>query len=140
MYKKILQASILFIISSYCVYSSLEYFRSSFTPQSRDETNRRFEDRLEDLRQFIPLERGVIGYLSNEDIETAEYTPGNASGEYVLAQYALSPLILDRGEYHEWNILNMTSDAFKIWDEKYGHDFQLIKSGGGFYLIQRLSK
>ena len=140
MAKKILQLSILIVITSYCVYSSFDHLISTFEIQSHDEGNRRFEERLKNLRDLIPLEHGVIGYISDEDIASVESDPSNASGEYVLSQYALSPLILDAGNYHEWNILNLTSDTYEIWNRELGNEYKLVGSGGGFYLVQRLPK
>ena len=140
MIRKILQISTLMVISAFYVYSSFDHFLLTLNTPSHDEGVRRFEERLKNLRDLIPLEHGIIGYISNENIDSVEYDAANASGEYVLSQYALSPLILDKGKYHEWNILNMTSNAYNLWNKQHGSDFKVVGSGGGFYLVQRLIK
>ena len=136
---KTAQLLLLIVAIGYGLYGSFTSFLGTFSIYSYDAGNRRFEERLKNMRELIPFTRGVIGYFSNEHVGFMEADLDNANGEYVLTQYALAPLILDPGVYHEWNILNLSSEVYETWNSEHGDEFKTISSAGGFYLIQRLS-
>ena len=51
-----------------------------------------WDERLSKLIAPIPFERGLVGYISNEDIPGTAFDADDASGEYILTQYAVAPL------------------------------------------------
>ncbi|HEY6074559.1 MAG TPA: hypothetical protein VIV15_14515, partial [Anaerolineales bacterium] len=63
-----------------------------------------FEKRLEPVKAPLPFQRGVIGYFGEWDMPGAGYEELDQHAEYLLAQYALAPLILKRGAGAEWNV------------------------------------
>jgi len=134
MRKTVLQIILLMYLVSASAYSSFDYLNTMLSTQSFDAVNRKFEERAKNIGAKIPFSHGTIGYLSNENFESTEFD----YIEYVLTQYALAPLILNRGVFHQWNILNISSEAYKIWSDKNGSEYHLVSSGEGFYLIRRL--
>jgi hypothetical protein len=135
MIKKTIQISLLIFLTFFSVSSSFSYFDSMLDVQGFDKVIRQFEERIKNVGNLIPFSHGIIGYFSDEP---TEYNFNNETIEYVLAQYALAPLIINKDVYHKWNILNMSHESYEIWDKKYGDEYRLISSGGGFYLIERL--
>jgi hypothetical protein len=113
MWKKYLQRIILVVIAFLGVKTSIESFKSSIAEHSNDTAViAAWNERLSKLIAPIPFERGFVGYISNEDIPGATFDANDTSGEYVLTQYAVAPLILVRGTGQEWNILNFDRHVF----------------------------
>jgi len=140
-WKKYLQRIILVTIIVLGVKTGIENFTSNMDKPSNDTdivTN--WNKRLSKLVSPIPIKRGLIGYISNEDILGDEASTEDTQGEYVLTQYAVAPLILVRGTNQEWNILNLDPENYKKWAQKNGGDFELIKIERGMYLVRRVNK
>ena len=141
MWKKYLQRIILVIIVILGIKTGVENFTTSMNEPSNDTavvTN--WNKQLSKLIAPIPVKRGLIGYISNEDFLGITVSPNDASGEYVLTQYAIAPLILVRGTDQEWNILNLEPENYKKWMQKNAGDFEFIKIEGGMYLVHRTHK
>jgi len=141
MWKKYLQRIVLIVIAILGIKTSIESFKSSTNARSNDTavvTN--WDERLSKLIAPIPFKRGFVGYISNEDIPGATFDPNDASGEYVLTQYAVAPLILIRGTNQEWDILNLDPGTYKKWIQANSIDFKFIESGGGMYLVRKVNK
>jgi hypothetical protein len=81
-----------------------------------------------------------VGYISNEDILGKVLSTNDAQGEYVLTQYSIAPLVLVRGTDQEWNILNLEPENYKKWMQENEKSFELVKVGGGMYLVHRVNK
>src|SRR6266542_5738942 len=108
MWKKYFQRIILVIIVILGIKTGVENFTTSMNEPSNDTavvTN--WNKQLSKLIAPIPVKRGLIGYISNEDFLGITVSPNDASGDYVLTQYAVAPLILVRGTSKEWDILNL---------------------------------
>jgi ABC-type transport system involved in Fe-S cluster assembly fused permease/ATPase subunit len=140
MIKRSFQKILIITIIGYCVYSSFGYLNTAINIKSFDAANRRFEERIKNMNALLPFKHGIIGYFSDENVESIKYDSDNVEGEYILTQYSISPIILNKGVYHEWNILNMSTEAYEIWSMEHGSKFKLMSSGGGFYLIHRTSQ
>jgi hypothetical protein len=80
----------------------------------------------------------VLGYLTDEHVYAVESDQENEDMEYVLSQYALAPLVLNKGVYREWNILNMSTEAYEAWSKAHEGEYEIVSAGDGFYLIKRL--
>jgi hypothetical protein len=141
MWKKYLQRIILLIIVILGVKTSVETFILNINSQSKDTAVvTAWDQRMLKLIEPIPFKRGLVGYISNGDIPGAIFDADNDSGEYILTQYAVSPLILIRGTEQEWNILNLDAETYKKWIRANANDFELVNSGGGMYLVHKVNK
>jgi hypothetical protein len=141
MWKKYLQRFILVVIAILGVKTGIESLKSSMNERSNDTAVvANWDKRLSKLTAHIPFERGLVGYISNEDIPGAAFSPNDVSGEYVLTQYAVAPLILIRGTDQQWNILNLDSKTFAKWKQTHTNDFEVVDFSGGMYLIHKVDK
>ena len=141
MWKKIVQGIVLAAIAGLGIKTSIESLKSSFAERSNDAAViAAWNDRLSKLIEPIPFERGLVGYLSNEDIPGTTFDSNDAEGEFVLTQYAIAPLILVRGTEQEWVILNLDPQTFKKWREENQNQFEIVRSGGGMVLVHRAAK
>lgn len=141
MWKKILQRIVLIAIAVLGVKTSIENFKSSIAERSNDaEVIAAWNDRLSKMIEPIPFERGFVGYLSNADLPGTGFDSNDAEGEFVLTQYAIAPLILVRGTEQEWNILNLDRDTFEKWQQENAGKFEVVKSGGGMYLVHKVTQ
>lgn len=141
MLKKVLQGIVLVAIAGLGIKTSIENFQSGFAERSNDaEVIAAWNDRIASLTKPIPFENGTIGYLSSEDIPGASFNSNDAEGEFVLTQYAVAPLILVRGLEQEWCILNLDPETFKQWMRENEARFELVRSGGGMYLVHKAAQ
>jgi hypothetical protein len=141
MWKKYLQRIALIAIAIFGVKTGIENFKSSAADRSNDAVViAAWNERLSKLTAPIPFERGFIGYLSNADIPGAAFSSDDAEGEFVLTQYSIAPLILVRGTGQAWNILNLDDEIFKKWLVENANEFEVIRSGGGMYLVHKVTE
>lgn len=141
MWKNHLQRIVLVIIAILGAITSIESFIANVN--SRDDDSavvNAWDERILTLIEPIPFERGLIGYISSEDIPGTVFDADDLSGEYMLTQYAVAPLILIRGTDQEWNILNLDAVTYKKWMKKNANDFELVRSGGGMYLVHKVNR
>lgn len=99
-----------------------------------------WERRFEPLKKQLPFVRGAVGYISDSDIPGFNTDPANDAGEYVLTQYVMAPAIIVRGTNQEWNIGNLSPQAYKTWSQANDGQFEVQAFGGGIYLFHRISK
>jgi hypothetical protein len=137
MAKKIVQVIILIVIILSGGYASIRNFLSTISMSSQDAGIDRFEQPLQKLTELVPFQRGTIGYLGDEDIPLMTFDPDDVAAEYMLAQFAVAPLILERGTAQEWNLLNLTSDAYDVWIKENGGKFDVVPLGEHIYLAHR---
>ena len=97
-----------------------------------------WEKRFTPLKEQLPFQRGVVGYISDSDVPGASYDAANDEGEYVLTQYVLAPVIIKRGTDQEWNIANLDRQAFDLWSRSNGAGFEVTPFKGGLYLLHRI--
>ena len=139
MWKKVLQRIVLVIIVILGVKTSVENLKSSIAERSNDAAViGAWNERLSKLIAPIPFERGFVGYLSNADVPGASFDSNDTEGEFVLTQYAITPLILVRGTEQEWNILNLDPKTFQKWFQENENRFEVVRSGGGMYLVHKV--
>jgi hypothetical protein len=141
MWKKYLQRIILTVIAILGVKTGVESLISNINSHANDTAVvAAWNERLLNLINPIPFKRGIIGYISNEDIPGANFDVNDASGEYILTQYAIAPLILIRGTGQEWDILNLDIETYKKWIQENANDFKVVNSGGGMYLVHKVNQ
>ncbi len=140
MWKKYLQRLILVIIAILGIKTGVENFVSTININSNDISVANWDERISNLIAPVPFKRGFIGYISNADIPGAAFDEADTSGEYILTQYAIAPFILIRGTDQEWSILNLDPKSFEKWKQENLNDFEIVRSGGGLYLVRRVDK
>lgn len=123
------------------IKTGIENLKSSADDRSNDTAVvADWNERLLKLIAPIPFERGFVGYLSNADIPGTSFSSDDAEGEFVLTQYAIAPLILVRGTDQEWDILNLDDEVYKKWLEENADKFEVVRSGGGMYLVHKVAQ
>ncbi|MBI2758517.1 MAG: hypothetical protein HYX49_07540 [Chloroflexi bacterium] len=99
-----------------------------------------WETRFAPLKERLPFQRGVVGYISDSSIPGVSYDAANNEGEYVLVQYVMSPIIIVKGTDQEWNIGNLSREAYKIWSQSNVGQFEVFAFKGNIYLFHKVSK
>jgi hypothetical protein len=97
-----------------------------------------WERRFGPLKAQIPFVRGAVGYISDSDVPGIAFDAANDEGEYVLTQYAMAPIVLIRGTGQEWNIANLSNQAFSAWNASHGGSFGVTPFKGDLYLLHRI--
>lgn len=94
----------LVIFIACCLLSSIRILRDSPLPGhiNPDDIEKRSDRRFAALRAALPA-RGVVGYIGESG--------DSATPDYYLAQYALAPLVIDRGPNHQLVIGNFPSSS-----------------------------
>ncbi len=97
-----------------------------------------WEKRFTQLKQRIPFERGVVGYISDSSVPGVGYDAANDEAEYVLTQYVMAPIVIVKGTDQEWDIANLDRQAFELWSKANQGKFEVTAYKGGIYLLHRL--
>jgi hypothetical protein len=89
----------------------------------------RWENRLAELKSHIPLNAGRVGYISSDP-------QGN---EFVLTQYTIIPLVLERGTAPDWIIANYPDKSIQLILQKQLdlEKYAVDNFGYGLYLIHK---
>jgi hypothetical protein len=131
-------AIVLFILVS--VYSSVTYLIANIQAWNpRLITNDGVYDwdtRLSVLRADLPADVKVIGYISDWDISSKYNYPNNET-EYVLTQYTMAPVVVARGDEHEWVIVNLAPKDFETWRATQPSDIIVTKYPLGLFLVRK---
>lgn len=97
-----------------------------------------WEADMQQVREALPVDRGVVGYISEEDLEGAEFAFWDNETEFMLTQYALAPLILKKGLVSEWNVVVLREEDLKKWLEANPGNYEIIKIKGQFSVLHDL--
>lgn len=95
-------------------------------------------ERLEPVKTALPIQRGVIGYVGEWDVPGTSYSYWDQESEFMLAQYTLAPLILERGAVEEWNVAVLSRASFGIWQKANAGEFEITPLKHNMYLLHRL--
>ncbi len=137
---KWLQRALLVLLIAASLYGSIQNLIASRELGSlTDDPVADFEKRFEPLKQRLPFQRGVVGYISDSSVPGASYDVSNDEGEYVLTQYAMAPIIIVKGTDQVWNIGNLSPQAYKLWSQSNHGQFEVIPFKANIYLIHRLT-
>lgn len=92
-------------------------------------------ERLQKIKNDLP-EEGVVGYLSEMDYPGLSYDIIDSDEEFVMTQYMLTPLILDRGNpNYDLVIGNFVGKGPFKFEEVFG--LQVVNEYGfGIYLLE----
>ena len=97
-----------------------------------------WDKRMAGLRADLPADVKTIGYVGNWDILPAsDYIYADEETEFVLTQYALSPVIVERGDNEEWVILNLNRKAYDIWIQRQPQDIKITDYGLRIFLVHK---
>ena len=87
------------------------------------------------VREALPITRGVVGYITEEDVEGAEFAYWDIETEFLLTQYALAPLIVQKGAIAEWNVAALTKDDLEKWLQAHPGQYEVFKIKGKFNIL-----
>jgi hypothetical protein len=128
---------LLLVIAS--AVSALQHVQSTKDIERGAEALETWEERLAPVRTALPIQRGVIGYVSDWDVPGAAYHVWDQESEYLLAQYALAPLIVVKGPVAEWNVAVLEPGAIEIWQATYPGEYEVIRLKHNVYLLHKLN-
>ena len=136
---QLLRRGVLIVIVIGSLYGSIQNLLATRDLGStHDDPITDWETRFIRVKARLPFERGFVGYISDADVPGIPYDEANDSGEYVLTQYVMAPIILVRGTGETWNIGNLSLPAFQAWSATNQGRFDVFAPGNGIYLIRRL--
>lgn len=105
-----------------------------------DPTIDNWEKRFVALKEQLPVKNGIIGYLADFDIPGVQSNISDQEAEYILAQYTMAPVVLERGTNREWILGNLTPSAFKIWEGTATGKYEVTGFGKNLYLIHKVGQ
>lgn len=132
----IAKALIILSIVLCAMISYLPVFRDflAFPDKLRDQDISRYEQRFEAAKRILP-EYGVIGYRS----DCNDITDINCLAGFYLAQYAVSPVILDRSPGHALILGNYSSaDPTELESESNTDGMSLLMDSGNGIKLYRM--
>jgi hypothetical protein len=97
-----------------------------------------WEVRFQPVKKLLPFKRGAIGFMQNSDV-LGTVSDANEQGEYTLTQYAMSPIILVRGEEEEWTLAEFNTSVYQTWSQTNNGQFRVIPLKDNIYLLHRLT-
>ncbi len=134
-----IRRGLLVVIVAGSLYASIQNLISTRTLGSTtDDPVADWEHRFEQLKRQLPFVRGIVGYISDSSIPGFNTDPNNDAGEYVLTQYVVAPIIIVKGTDQEWNIANLSPQAYKAWSTSNNGQFEVKAFGSGIYLLHRI--
>jgi len=96
-----------------------------------------WEERMEKVKNRLPDDVTVIGYVTDADIPGVEQNPIDQDNEYMLSQYSLAPIKVVPGLEAEWILGNFTVPGFQTWLDKSLDEYAIRNLGYGIYLVHR---
>jgi hypothetical protein len=97
-----------------------------------------WEKRFEPIKEALPFEYGVIGYVGDWDVPGLAYDPANTEAEHILTQYTLTPIVVSRDTSHEWILVNLSAQDFETWLGERVGEFKVTKFKFNLYLLRRI--
>ena len=126
----LLSAAVLFTSYRMAGQISLETLLSKPAPDPVSE----WETNLTTIRADLPAS-GTVGYVADWDIPGSDFNQDDQDVEYILTQFALVPLLVQRGVDHPFVIGNLTDENLAKALETY-HLSLLEKYGRGIFLLK----
>lgn len=122
--------------------SSVNFWHSTRSLDKGSEAIERWEFILAPVRDRLPIQRGVIGYVGEWDIVGSdnEYEDWDQMAEYLLTQYVLAPLIVKRGAVAEWNVAVLTPASMQAWQQAHEGEFRVIPLKHNVYILRKLDQ
>ncbi len=92
----------LILLVGLCVFSAVDGYQTAIQAageMSGDDMVTAWDKRLRKIRPLLP-ESGVVGYLADWDVPGAQFGSSDQEVEFLLAQYTVAPVVLERGKDH----------------------------------------
>lgn len=96
-----------------------------------------WERRMAPLKAALPISRGFVGYVSDSSEACFDCTNLDDQIEYALTQYALAPIVVNKGDNYEWVVGNFGKGAFAAWSQSRPGEFEIVRFPYGIYLLHR---
>lgn len=125
------------VMEMFIGWKNFQYIKSA--EENASEPVAVWESRLIRLQKTLPPKAGVVGYISDPDVFGYEYDP-NTQIAYVLTQYSLAPVIINKGIKYEWIIGILSNSAYEEWVRLHRDEFEITFLKYNIYLIHRLNK
>lgn len=135
-----LKQTVVLVFSSISLLSTILFWNSTRNLDKGAEAIIRWETNLAPVKTTIPIQRGVIGYVAEWDIQGAEYEYWDQMAEYLLTQYTLAPLIVKQGAVAEWNVAVLPATSMQVWQQEHKGKFQVIPLKHNVYVLHKLEK
>ncbi|NMB54876.1 MAG: hypothetical protein GYA15_09255 [Leptolinea sp.] len=108
----------LVLLAGLAVYSSIHEYQTASAAANEvkgDDMVTAWDRRLRKIRSLLP-ESGIVGYVADWDIPGFTYGSSDQEVEFLLAQYSVSPVVLERGVNHKLILGNFSDngDSTKI--------------------------
>jgi hypothetical protein len=94
-----------------------------------------WERRMAPLKAALPIARGFVGYVSDSAVACFDCANVDDQIEYTLTQYALAPMIVNKGTNYEWIVGNFGKGTFTAWVQSHPGNYKLVRFPYGIYLI-----
>lgn len=135
-----LRRSVLALVALGSLYASLQnLLATKDLGSTADDPVADWDVRFTRLKQRLPFQRGVVGYISDASIPGIPFNSANDEGEYILTQYAMAPIIIVKGTDQDWNVANLSLQAFEAWSAANHGRFDVISFKDGVYLLHRMA-
>lgn len=127
------------------LYSSVQGYRlatASVDGLTGDDMVTAWDKRLRKVRNILP-EYGTIGYMADWDIPGYKYGSSDQEVEFLLAQYTVAPLVLERGSDHDLILGNFSDngDPQKMENVQKQLGLRIIQPySNEIFLMERLEK
>lgn len=98
----VIRATVLVLLTAFCLYSAVNGYQTASLAAGDvkgDDMVTAWDKRLRKIRPLLP-EYGVIGYLADWDIPGGTFGSSDQEVEFLLAQYTVAPVVLERGASH----------------------------------------
>ena len=140
--KRLRQAAVVGLVglSLFVAYRNTSSAMAAWNPEQPDNNPvDRWEKRIQPVRNHLPEDITLVGYVADWDIPNSEYNPIDQDAEYVLTQYAMAPIMVKPGLEQEWIIGNFLHPGFEAWLDHSLPSYEIKSLGFGIYLIHRTS-
>ncbi len=136
-----LQRILVLLFAAGSVFYAVQAYKSTFGLGAVGDTSiDKWEKRFVDLKEQLPVKNGVVGYVADFDIKGVESNIADQEAEYILAQYTMAPVVLERSTDHEWVIGNLSPQAFEIWNNSQAGQFEVFGFGKDLYLFHKVGQ
>ena len=98
----------------------------------------RWEANMILAKEDLPINRGLVGYISEENVPGAEYEYWDSETEFLLTQYALAPLVLKKGPIAEWNVVVLNDKDLETWLTAYHGQYEITTIKGKVRIFHNL--
>jgi hypothetical protein len=101
------------LLAGLCIFSAINGFQTAAKAAgevSGDDMVTAWDKRLRKIRSLLP-EYGVIGYAADWDIPGGTFGSSDQEVEFLLAQYTVAPVVLERGTNHSIILGNFSDNG-----------------------------